>query len=823
MRSKWVGWLVACGCATPAAMSWAQETPEAEAPAADAPAADAPAAEAPAAAADAPVETIVVVGSQSGSSRTAMESPVAIDVIDVGAALRQYGQAEVNAVLQVSAPSFNATRQSGADGADHIDPASLRGLGPDQTLVLVNGKRRHPSSLINIFGSRGRGNTGTDLNAIPAAAIARVEVLRDGASALYGSDAIAGVINIVLKDTADRHDFGVLGGVRDASPPDEYDVLREDTVDGFTWQYSSNHGFRLGDEGFVNLTFDWLHKDHTNRPADPAKFDIYRRQYGDAMIDNLGTMLNAELPVGDGAIYLFGGYNLRLSDAFAWTRGPDDERNVAALYPGGFDPHITSTIHDVSATGGWRTRLGGWGLDLSNGFGWNRFTYGVEGTLNASLGAESPTVFDAGGHELMQNNTRLVVTRPFAVDWLSAVNVGVGGEVRWERYGIFAGEEGSWRNYALVDGMAPEGAPPGGAQGFPGFRPENEVDASRVNVGGFADVEVDVTEWWMLGLTGRAEHYSDFGGTLDGKVATRLSLADLLGLDLDQLALRGSFSTGFRAPSLAQLHYNTTFTDFVGGTPIDKVIVANTDPLARAVGIPALREEKAQSASVGLAGALGTLSASVDGYVIDIADRVVLTGAFEDTDAIIGEALRAQQVGAAQFFTNALDTRTYGLDVVLSWADVFAGHRVGLGVAANWNHMELGDVKTSARLAGKEEIYFGPRERAFLLASAPESKVAVSADYGIGVLGVHARVVRFGEVTLVDWLDTEDVYAPAWVLDVSVDAEVYDGVVVVVGAENVFDAYPTQQDTETETGGLWDAVQMGTSGAFYFGRVRLSL
>lgn len=770
------------------------------------------------------VETIVVVGTQSGSARSAIESPVAIDVIDIGSTLRAYGQVEVNQMLQLAAPSFNATRQSGADGADHIDPASLRGLGPDQTLVLVNGKRRHQSSLINIFGSRGRGNTGTDLNAIPMEAIERIEVLRDGASALYGSDAIAGVINIVLKSRVDETTVGVMGGVRDAEPPDDIDVVRGDAFDGATWQVGANHGWRLGDGGFLSLTLDYLHKSHTNRAADPAVFDIYRRQFGEAALDNVGTMINAEIPVGAGAVYLFGGYNLRLTDAYAWTRAADDDRNVAAIYPNGFDPHITSMIHDVSATGGWRSRVAGWNLDISNGFGWNRFEYLIEGTLNASLGEASPTSFEAGGHELMQNNSRVAVTRALDVDVVSAVNVGAGAEVRWERYGIFAGEEGSWRNYSIVDGMAPEGSPPGGSQGFPGFRPENEVDASRTNVAGFVDAEVDVSDAWMVGATARYEHYSDFGGTFNAKAATRLELVDVLGLDaLDNLAIRASASTGFRAPSLAQLHHNTTFTDFVGGTPVDKVIVANDDPLARAAGIPALKEESSQSLSAGLGLAVEGLRLSVDGYVIDVTDRVVLTGAFEDTDPVIGEALRAQQVGAAQFFTNALDTRSYGLDLVVNWSDVFGGHRVGAGVVANWNRMELGAVHTSAALAGKEDVYFGRRERAFLLASAPESKVAVSVDYGIGIVGVHARVVRFGEVVLVDWLDTDDVYEAAWVADVSVDVEVTPGVVVVVGAENVFDAYPTQQDTETETGGLWDAVQMGSSGAFYFGRVRLTL
>lgn len=775
---------------------------------------------------DEAVETLVVVGAQAGSRRTAIESPVAIDVIDVSAAQRAYGQAEINQMLQLTAPSFNATRQSGSDGADHIDPATLRGLGPDQTLVLVNGKRRHQSSLINVFGSRGRGNTGTDLNAIPMEAIERIEVLRDGASAQYGSDAIAGVINIVLKSSVDETTIGLLGGARDAEPPDEYDVLREDAFDGFVWQVGANHGFRLLDRGFANLTVDYLSKQGTNRPADPAVFDIYRRQFGDAALDNLGTMLNAELPLGaDAELYLFGGYNLRSTDAYAWTRGPDDNRNVPAIYPGGFDPHITSDIHDVSATLGGRVRAAGWTFDLSHGFGLNRFHYTIEGTLNASLGAASPTRFDAGGHELSQNVTRLTVSRPFDTGVLHALNVGLGVEHRFERYQIFAGEEGSWRNYGVEEGMpVPDGAPPGGSQGFPGFRPENEVDADRNNVAVHADVEVDFTDDLLLALTGRYEHYSDFGSTVDAKAAARYDLVDLLDLDaLDTLALRGSASTGFRAPSLAQIHYNTTFTDFVSGEAIDKLIAANDSPLARAVGIPTLTEETSRNASVGLALAGGDVSASVDAYLIDISDRVVLTGAFEDTDPAIGAELASRQVGAAQFFTNAIDTRTYGLDVIVSYRPTFGAHRVGASVVGNFNRMELGDIRTSAALRGREDIYFGRREQAFLLASAPESKLSLALDYGVGIVGVHLRVVRFGEVVLVDWTDADDVYEAAYVTDLSVDVQLGERVGLVVGVENLFDVYPTQQDTETETGGLWDAVQMGFGGSFYFTRVRVTL
>ncbi|MCA9541108.1 MAG: TonB-dependent receptor [Myxococcales bacterium] len=780
---------------------------------------------APAAAAD-DSEVIVIVGTATGKNRTVVDSPVAVDVIDAAELASRYGQIDLNQTLQLVAPSFNATRQSGSDGADHIDPATLRGLGPDQTLVLINGKRRHQSSLINIFGSRGRGNTGTDLNAIPMAAIERIEILRDGASALYGSDAIAGVINIVLKSDVSVLDASVLGGARNATPPSDVDVKSDGTFDGEVIRAAANYGIGLGDDGFINLTADYTHRGRTNRPADPAKFDIYRKQYGDAAVDSIGTMVNAEYNLGESTVYVFGGYSLRLTDAFAWTREPDSERNVPAIYPNGFDPHITSKIDDISVSGGWRHDFGGWRVDINNTFGLNRFHYNIEGTLNASLGERSPTEFDAGGHSLSQNTTSASVTHSFVTEVFEAINVGAGAEVRTENFSIFAGEEGSYRNYCIdnPDCTRDDGSvPPGGSQGFPGFQPANELDESRLNLAAYVDGEIDFTSYFLLGLTGRYENYSDFGNTVNGKVATRLELADLLGLDIDNLALRASASTGFRAPSLAQVYYNNTFTDFVGGVAIDKLIAANDSELAKALGIPALTEEKSLTASAGFSLKAGPFVATADGYVIDIKDRIVLTGAFDTDDPDIGAELTARDVGAAQFFTNALDTRTWGLDVVGTWAPRFGEHQPRVSLAGNFNKMELGDIHAPKRLAGKEETFFGRREQKFLLASAPPSKITLGLGYSWRMLSADVRLIRWDEVVLIDWLDTEDVYDAAITVDASIAAHLTDWLTLTIGAENALNVYPTQQDTETETGGLWDAVQMGSAGAFYFTRLGLKI
>ena len=755
------------------------------------------------------LQDVVVVGSRS-HNRSVTETPVAIDVIPLREITLTSGQLDVNQLLQYVAPSFNSNRQSGSDGSDHVDPATIRGLGPDQTLVLVNGKRRHQSALVNLFGSRGRGNTGTDLNTIPASAIERIEILRDGASAQYGSDAIAGVINIVLKSTVEEFTGNLNGG-----------IMQEG--DGENVQVSGNYGLKLTDKGFANLTLDYLNRDRTNRPADPAQYDVYRRQFGDAQSENFSFVFNAEVPVSSTtAFYAFGGYNFRNTDAYAWTREADSDRNIPAIYPNGFDPHILSRITDRSLSAGFRSKLKDWDVDLNNTFGANRFHYLVDGSLNASLLEQSPTRFDAGGFELIQNTTGLNFSRFFPAI-LAGSNVAFGTEYRIDNYSIFGGEEASYRNYGIIDTLingriTPYNVlnRPGGAQGFPGFRPENELDEFRTNIGAYVDAEFDFSKSFMVGAAARLENYSDFGRTLNGKLSSRLAFSE-------QLAIRGSVSTGFRAPSLAQSYFNTTFTNFVSGVPVDQVITKNNSPLTRKLGIPALTQEKAANASLGFTGTFRNFTATVDGYYVFIKDRIVLTGLFEDTDPDIGQDLRALNVGAAQFFTNAVDTRTLGLDVILTYSRSFApGNLLTISYAGNFNEMKLKDIATSTRLAGKEDIYFGRREQKFLLASAPPSKMNLIVDYKLNNWNANGKLIRFGEVTLIDWLDTEDVYKAKITTDLALSRKLSEQVSLTLGGVNILDEYPTKQDTETEAGGLWDPVQMGFNGAYYYGRVRFT-
>ncbi|WP_239691752.1 TonB-dependent receptor [Hymenobacter coccineus] len=766
------------------------------------------------------LEGVQVVGTRS-LNRSVTDSPSPVDIIDVRQVTAKTGQLDVNQLLQFVAPSFNSNRQTGADGADHVDPASLRGLGPDQTLVLVNGKRWHQSALVNLFGSRGRGNTGTDLNTIPAASIERIEILRDGASAQYGSDAIAGVINIVLKTSTKELTANANYGAYTAKY--RFD---DKTFDGGNFNANANYGVAVGEGGFVNATVDFNQREHTQRANVPAPDGIQRRQYGDPKATNTSVYLNSKLPLSANVYaYVFGGINVRKGDAYAYTRNPTTDsmvvrgrdtsyvsvpnpRSNAKLYPNGFDPIITSSIFDGHGVAGVRGTFGQWDVDLSNGFGSNNFHYGVRNTLNASLGAKSPTTFDAGGFQLQQNVVDLNVSRNYKTV-LQGLNLAFGSEYRREWYQIFAGEEGSYRNYA------PASNRPAGSQGFPGFQPRNELKASRNNVGVYADAELDVTKALLVEGAVRYEHYSDFGSNVTGKLATRLKLSDAF-------SLRGTLSTGFRAPSLAQINFNTVFTNVVGGKAVDVLIDRNNGPVTTAAGIPPLTRELSRSASVGLTGRAGSvLTFTVDGYYIHIQDRIVLTGAFPNDDNIIGPTLTSLSVGQAQFFANAASTSTFGLDAVVANTLGVGTGRLTTTLAANFNRLNVTSVQATPQLAGKEDIFFGPREQAFVKASAPPFKINLTLDYSLGRFGALVRFVEFGGVSLIDYNGDLNRYDPRLTTDVALSYALTNQLRLSVGSSNLFNKYPNFFNPQaTETGGAWDPVQMGSNGRFLFAKLQ---
>jgi iron complex outermembrane receptor protein len=636
---------------------------------------------------------VVLVGTRS-AGRTRLNTTAPVDVFDIAKLQQQTPQNDLNQLLQYASPSFNSNRQSSSDGTEHIDPASIRGLGPDQLLVLINGKRRHTTSLVNNQGTIGNGSVGTDLNAIPASAIERIEVLRDGASAQYGSDAIAGVVNIVLKKNTGDLFASATGGVSSKG-------------DGGLGQLNLNYGTVLGKNGgFINITGEGYIRDRTTRaqnnnliifdqsalnnyfaydftddPAASRKYDDdmlkqkglsrdkFNFQIGDAKIKNIGSFFNLSLPFSDGKgeFYAFGGYSYRQGEGYGFRRLPSDYTvNVYSIFPDGYQPNTTSHISDRSIAFGFKHALGSWKADLSNTLGDNRFDYFVNNTVNASLEDKSPTSFKAGGHEFLQNTTNFDISRKF--DVLQGLNLAFGAEFRVDKYQIRAGEEASWKNYALV--TAPDGTVSnpsglaGGSQSFPGFSPQNTVDKSRNNTGVYADAELDVTSKWLISGATRFEHYSDFGSALSGKFATRYKVAN-------GFNLRGAISNGFRAPSLQQQYFSYVSTDILPDNTLGASgFFTNNSAVAKALGIPKLKQEKSVNYSFGFtAQPVKDLNISADGYLINIKDRIVLTGSFGfDPDGnpvqSIQDIINPLGASSARFFSNAVDTRTKGIDVV---------------------------------------------------------------------------------------------------------------------------------------------------------------
>jgi iron complex outermembrane receptor protein len=792
------------------------------------------------------LQEVQIVGSRN-IKRTNVNSAVPIDIIDVKSVTTQSGKLEINELLQYAAPSFNANKQSGSDGADHVDPASLRGMGPDQTLVLINGKRRHQSSLINLFGTRGRGNTGTDLNAIPASSIKRIEILRDGAAAQYGSDAIAGVINIVLNDNVDELtgtiSYGVYNTNADGDFPagtantgDNYLDTNADgnktakgrSFDGNSIKVTTNYGTKIGDNGgFANFTAEYIGKEKTLRPG----FD-FRRGFGEASIEGFNFFMNAAIPVSDKTkFYVFGGRNYRDTDAYAFTRNNPSSRIVTSIYPNGFTPRITSLIIDNSISAGFRTEMAsGWKLDISNTYGKNLFHYYIKGTLNASLEEASPTDFDAGGHTLSQNTVNLDLSKNYD-SVLNGFNLAFGGEFRTEQFTIFAGEEASYATYdvngQVVTDPANQTIPidpitgdirPGGSQGFPGYSPANAVNRGRSNVSLYADGELDVNDNFMVSSALRFENYSDFGSTINGKLAARLKTGA-------NINLRGSVSTGFRAPSLAQIYYNLRFTNFSSSGASEILLSPNNSPVTQAFGIGKLKEETAVNGSLGFTATFGDFTATIDGYFVNVADRIVLTGYFDATALNIG-------VDSAQFFVNGVDTNTKGLDVVITWKKKIGENSFGATLLGNINDMKVDQVNNGSL---DEQTFFGEREKAFLLASAPDNKFSLNLNYARKWFDAGLAFTRFSEVQLLDYQMYEDVadygsfanqvkaatdtYGVKIVTDLTLGFKLSKSTKLSIGSNNLFNIYPDQQDDWVEAGGYWDAVQMGFGGAYYYARL----
>jgi len=852
---------------------------------------------------------VVVTGSRGGA-RAKTETPVPVDVIRLGQLSTTSAKMDLTSVLNYAAPSFNYNKQSGADGADHIDLGTLRGLGPDQTLVLINGKRRHQTAFVGLFGSRGRGNSGADLNGFPQIAVDRIEILRDGASAQYGSDAMAGVINIILKKDINHWTINTgWAGFYDT----KYNAYKTradneyyygNAIDGGTLSLSANNGFAIGKKGgFINISLDVLKQNKTYRQVsdtnlaanpDAMVLNSGRRAFGDGSVTTVGGMYNLEIPIDANSrttFYSFGGYNYKSSDAFAYTRNysarpdrfPMDANGDLIMVPGimktsksgetYYNPHIQTHITDFSIAAGLRGgHDNGWTWDLSNTLGRNDFHYYGDKTFNASIiGNASQTHFDDGGFNFLQNTTNLDFSRSFR-SVAQGLNLGLGAEYRYEKYSIYKGEEASYASYDPNKNQAP------GSQGFPGFSPTDVVSANRSNVGAYADAELNVTRAWLVDGAVRIENYSDFGFVSTFKLATRLKLAP-------SFNLRGSVSTGFRAPSLQQINFSNTLTSFSGGQLVQSRIARNGDAITQAAGIPNLKQETSFNASLGFSWkAAPGLTFTVDGYTVKVKNRIVLSGLFSaddpDLPPSLTNQLQAIGVSTAQFFDNAVSTTNYGLDIVADYTKKWGKNSLHLLLAGNLQHMTVDEVHYPPSLDVNYKLrktFFSDREEAFLLASAPKAKFSLGLDYNTGKFGVGAHLTYYGKMQTkgfgwtglasqagtggpgdpaisgsfagidpyVDddrYLDdnfTGDgvhvypetfVYHPKVTTDIYVSYQLCKAATLFLGSDNLFNVHPNlstvpqarREAFDNETGGPWESVQMGFNGRRLFARLLLN-
>jgi len=808
-------------------------------------------------------EVITIIGARTPRSR--LETSVPVDVI-TNEEISESTNTETNQILNTIAPSFSASHLTIVDGTDHIDPAELRGLGPEHVLVLVNGKRLHQSALVNVYNG---GTVGVDLNAIPSSAIARVEILRDGAASQYGSDAIAGVINIVLRDDVDVVDLYSMTGITASN-------------DGAQFKLGANTGWKLGNRGFVNVTAEAFSRGRTNR-SNPWSGDIFPGITGTANTDaelqrqgltrgnftmDVGqagalvgtTFLNAGYKLDDTfELYAQGGYTLRQGHASGFYRFPDQEDRVdLRVYPDGFLPQINPLLNAWTGTAGVRGKSGPWEGDLSLTYGGDRFHFFVDNSMNASLGLASPKHFDAGALNFHQTSLNFDGVRRIEQTIIKALTVVAGAELRHEDYHIDAGQPESYELGPEIDSMGNPKSP--GSQVFPGFQPADAKDYTRLSEAVYAGLESQPTARTNLDVGGRFEHYSDFGSTLTGKVAGRVTVVKT---GDNEVAARGSASTGFRAPGLQQLGYSTIATQLVGGVLTNLLVSPNGSAVTNAFGAPRLKEETSVNFSGGLtARLLGNLSVSADYYRVAIKDRVVLSGLFaadNDPTAMdefghaIADILRPfPGVSDAQFFVNAVDTTTNGVDVVLDY-----NHRLPKGslkatAAANFSnttvdavHVPQSMLDKFAGVMGSEDqvrrVFLGRYGENRLTDLLPRQKGSLGLRWDFSGWSVGVRANYFGPTEFhsddrdpdapIDPATGEHPYADeSFGAKVTFDADVdyrIGGLWWSVGATNLFNTFPDEvkrafnRNNETfryTPAGLSAGAPYGTDGAFYYVR-----
>jgi iron complex outermembrane receptor protein len=809
-------------------------------------------------AATAPGQELIVTGTRR-TDRTVAESPSPIDVFTPADVVRQ-GATDTNAILQNLVPSFSVQRYAIADGSSFVRPPNLRGLPPDETLVLVNGKRRHRSALVQLGGGAlSEGSHAVDLAQIPGIAIGRIEVLRDGASAQYGSDAIAGVINIALKDSRE----GITGYAR-------YGQFYEG--DGENYQLALNIGLPLGDSGFVSISGEYLNSAATSRGVtrpgalavqllrpdlnvpDPAQ------RWGDPKTEAQRIFVNGGFDFGEEELYFFGNYGHSFAEESFNYRQPyavnidgtsigqagifspiyldrlpngrfDAEGRTFSFlqfYPGGFTPYFFGEIDDISGSVGYRgTTEFGLAYDFSASYGQNRLVYSLVDTLNASLGPDSPQEVSPGALQQRETNFNADFSYPIELGLAKPLTVAWGFELRREEYELQLGDEASYAigPYAVQvverdDGTIFPTSQPVGSNGFPGYGPDIAGKSSRKSYAFYIDVETDITDSFSLGLAGRAERFDDFGNTTTGKISARYEF-------IPELAVRGTASTGFRAPTPGQVNTSSIATTFNPGNPnpIESATLPVTDAAAQYFGARLLTPEESTNFSAGVVVTpVPGATLTVDYYHIKVRDRIGTSQPFEPNaaDRLALQALGVVNylsLGEVRYLTNAFDTRTEGLDVVASYLlNTSSAGTFNTSLAMNWN---------GTRVTARDPDVIND-ERVFNIENyLPKYRVIFTETWTLDAFSLLGRANYYSSYAGSDG-DIAQRFNSEVVFDLEATYTINENFTVSVGAQNLFDNYPQKDERGgvfPSTGGLFagnvypDFSPFGFNGGFWYARL----
>ncbi len=765
-----------------------------------------------------------------GDGHNMMNSPVPVEVI-TAEAIERTGFGELGKALQRLLPSFNFPRAALADGTDHARPFTLRGMGTDQVLVLINGKRRHSGALLHVNSTIGRGSSGVDINMIPIHAVERIEVMRDGAAAQYGSDAIAGIINIILKQDLDEQISLRLGQTREG--------------DGALRQLSLSTGHKLGKKGFVHLSAELRQREATNRSGLDTRQQYFAddprnqqaasitHQLGDAALDDALVMLNAEFSNDDIDYYSHASLGYREGESTGFFRRPLDNRNVRSIYPDGFLPQITPEIMDMGLSIGAKSETdSGWQWDSSYTFGLSDFNFNVSNSLNASLGTASPRQFDSGSLKNQQHMFNLDLFKALDMGWRKPLDLGLGLEIRQEQFTIKAGEANSYLygGINVLDGPNQGSITAAGAQVFPGFRPSNAVSAKRHNISMYADLEYAFSKKLLGQAALRYERYSDFGSTLTAKLASAYNFNKAW-------VWRNSASTGFRAPSLSQSHFTSTATVFVDNNiPVEVGTFSVTHPLAQALGATDLSAEKSLHFSSGFSYQPNKkFLFSLDYFFTEIKDRIVLSGDIYQNAAAYGQAsvdaLQRYNVLGARFFSNAIDTQTQGLDISAKYELALSkGQRLNFSAQYHVNKTRIIGAVRSPTILGVNgaEVVLDRSERVQRVESGqPSSSIILNALYQYRDWDINLRLQRFGSYQLVNYLDDpsyDQNISAKWLTDLDVTYHLSKRFSLSAGVHNLFDVYPDAnlgKDTDSFSGAgkiipYSPNSPFGYNGAFYY-------